>query len=114
LFQEAALEAGQTVVIHGAVGTGATRFSSLVRPMSALRPQERGHLVRSVLGADRVVDYRTERFEDAIAEADAVLDLVEAKYKHAFQVPAAAELISVVSQPDQTPTIAPPPRFWLR
>jgi NADPH:quinone reductase-like Zn-dependent oxidoreductase len=34
------------------------------------------------LGADKVVDYHTQRFEDEVRDADAVLDFVGAKRRH--------------------------------
>ena len=56
-----------------------TRFSSLVGltsvPSRRQGAEEHGVRARS-LGADRVVDFRAERFEDDIRNADAVLDLV--------------------------------------
>ena len=56
------------------------------------------------LGADRVVDFRVERFEDEIRNADAVLDLVGGEVQErSFQVlRPGGELISAVSEPDQS------------
>ena len=55
------------------------------------------------LGADTVLDYHTQRFEDEVKDADAVLDLVGGETKmRSFQVlRPGGKLISAVSQPDQ-------------
>ena len=55
------------------------------------------------LGADTVVDFRTQRFEDEVEDADAVLDLVGGDTQaRSFQVlRPGGRLISAVSQPDQ-------------
>ena len=55
------------------------------------------------LGADKVVDYHTQRFEDEVKDADAVLDLVGGEtLTRSFQVlRPGGKLISAVSQPDQ-------------
>ena len=55
------------------------------------------------LGAETVIDYRTQRFEDEIRDADAVIDLVGGEtQKRSFQVlRRGGRLISAVSPPDQ-------------
>jgi NADPH:quinone reductase-like Zn-dependent oxidoreductase len=79
LFEHARLEAGQTVVIHGAagnVGACAIQLAHHARLRSvATAGAEDFNYVRA-LGGDLVVDFRTQRFEDEIENADAVLDLV--------------------------------------
>jgi NADPH:quinone reductase-like Zn-dependent oxidoreductase len=106
LFQEASLEAGQTVVIHGAAGSVGAYAVQLARQAHlcsfvTVGSEDIGY-VRS-LGADRVVDFRTKRFEDEFAEADAVLDLVGGEIQtRSFQVlRRGGKLISAVSKPDQ-------------
>jgi len=58
--------------------------------------------VRS-LGANTVIDYRTQRFEEEVRDADAVIDLVGGEtQKRSFQVlRRGGKLISAVSGPDQ-------------
>jgi NADPH:quinone reductase-like Zn-dependent oxidoreductase len=58
--------------------------------------------VRS-LGADEVLDYHTQRFEDEVRDVDAVFDLVGGETQiRSFQVlRPGGKLISAVSQPDQ-------------
>src|SRR3569833_1482887 len=106
LFDHARLEAGQTVVIHGAggnVGAFAVQFARRAgRRSIATAGTKDVEYVRS-LGADVVIDYHTQRFEDEVKDADAVLDLVGGQTQtRSFQdLRPGGKLISAVSQPDQ-------------
>jgi NADPH:quinone reductase-like Zn-dependent oxidoreductase len=106
LFDHARLEEGQTVVIHGAagnVGAYAVQLARRARLRSiATAGTKDVEYVRS-LGADKVLDYHTQRFEDEVKDADAVLDLVGGETQvRSFQVlRPAGKLISTVSKPDQ-------------
>ncbi len=55
------------------------------------------------LGANTVIDYRTQRFEKEVQDADAVIDLVGGEtQERSFQVlRRGGKLISAVSRPDQ-------------
>jgi NADPH:quinone reductase-like Zn-dependent oxidoreductase len=55
------------------------------------------------LGANTVIDYRTQRFEEEVRDADAVIDLVGGETQtRSFQVlRRGGKLISAVSNPDQ-------------
>ena len=55
------------------------------------------------LGANTVIDYRTQRFEEEVRDADAVIDLVGGETQNrSFQVlRRGGKLISAVSRPDQ-------------
>jgi NADPH:quinone reductase-like Zn-dependent oxidoreductase len=106
LFDHAQLKAGQTVVIHGAagsVGSYAVQFARRagVHTIATVSADDIS-LVRD-LGADTVIDYRTQRFEEAVREADAVIDLVGGGTQdRSFQVlRRGGKLISAVSDPDQ-------------
>jgi NADPH:quinone reductase-like Zn-dependent oxidoreductase len=106
LFDRAKLEAGQTVVIHGAAGSVGAYAVQLAR-RAGLRTivtaaAADGSLVRH-LGADTVIDYKSQRFEEEIREADAVIDLVGSDTQtRSFQVlRPGGKLISAVSVPDQ-------------
>jgi NADPH:quinone reductase-like Zn-dependent oxidoreductase len=105
LFDHAQLTAGQTVLVHGAAGNvGAYAVQLACRAgvrVIATAGRDDLAFVRE-LGADTVVDYRTERFEDATREVDAVLDLVGGAVQvRSFHVlRRGGKLISVVSQPD--------------
>ncbi len=106
LFDHARLEAGQTVVIHGAagnVGAYAVQLARRARLHSIATAGTKDiEYVRS-LGADKVLDYYKQRFEDEVKDVDAVLDLVGGEPQmRSFQVlRPGGRLISAVSQPDQ-------------
>jgi NADPH:quinone reductase-like Zn-dependent oxidoreductase len=106
LFDHARLEAGQTVVIHGAAGNVGAYAVQLarrarLRSIATVGPKDIQY-VRS-LGADKVLDYHTQRFEDEVRDVDAVLDLVGGEPQmRSFQVlRPGGKLISAVSHPDQ-------------
>jgi NADPH:quinone reductase-like Zn-dependent oxidoreductase len=106
LFDQAQLKAGQTVVIHGAagnVGAYAVQFARRAGIQTiATAATDEIAFVRD-LGADTVVDFQTQRFEDAARNVDAVLDLVGGEtQERSFQVlRRGGKLISAVSHPDQ-------------
>jgi NADPH:quinone reductase-like Zn-dependent oxidoreductase len=106
LFEQAHLEAGQTVVIHGGagnVGAYAVQLARRARLRSIATAGTKDIDYVRALGADKVVDYHTQRFEDEVKDADAVLDLVGGEtLTRSFQVlRAGGKLISAVSRPDQ-------------
>src|ERR1700744_1575653 len=106
LFDHARLEAGQTVVIHGAagnVGANAVQLARRARLRSIATAETKDiEYVRS-LGADKVVDYHTQRFEDEVKDVDAVFDLVGGEVQlRSFRIlRPGGKLISAVSKPDQ-------------
>ncbi|MBB3595142.1 NADPH:quinone reductase-like Zn-dependent oxidoreductase [Rhizobium sp. BK529] len=106
LFDQARLEAGQTVLIHGAAGNVGAYAVQLarragIRTVVTAASQDFAYL--RDLGADLSVDYRTERFEDAARDVDVVLDLVggEAQTRSFEVLKPGGKLISAVSNPDQ-------------
>jgi len=106
LFDQARLQAGQTVLIHGAagnVGAYAVQLARRARLRSIATAGTKDIDYVRALGADKVVDYRVQRFEDEVKDADAVLDLVGGEtLTRSFQVlRRGGRLISTVSQPDQ-------------
>jgi NADPH:quinone reductase-like Zn-dependent oxidoreductase len=106
LFDYARLEAGQTVVIHGAagnVGAYAVQLARRARLRSVVTVGTKDIEDVKALGADKVVDYQTQRFEDEIRGADAVLDLIGGETQiRSFQIlRRGGYLISTVSKPDQ-------------
>jgi NADPH:quinone reductase-like Zn-dependent oxidoreductase len=106
LFDQAQLKAGQTVVIHGAagnVGSYAVQLARRARVQTiATVATDDIPFVRD-LGANTVIDYRTQRFEEEVQDADAVIDLVGGETQNrSFQViRRGGKLISAVSRPDQ-------------
>src|SRR3712207_2058941 len=79
LFDQAQLTADQTVLIHGAAGNVGSYAVQLARQAGlrtiATAAADDLTYVRE-LGADTVVDYKSEPFEDVARDVDAVLDLV--------------------------------------
>ena len=79
LIERAGLVAGQRVLIHGAAGGVGTFAVQLARWRSArvscTASAANLDFVRS-LGADQVIDYRAERFEDVVRDVDVVFDTV--------------------------------------
>jgi NADPH:quinone reductase-like Zn-dependent oxidoreductase len=79
LFDYGHVTAGQSVLIHGAagnVGGYAVQLAKLfgLHAVATAGPGDLDY-VRS-LGAEKVVDYRTDRFEDSLKGFDVVLDTV--------------------------------------
>jgi NADPH:quinone reductase-like Zn-dependent oxidoreductase/quercetin dioxygenase-like cupin family protein len=73
------VRAGSTVLIHGAAGAVGGFAVQLAKRAGATvlataSGTSRGHVLG--LGADVVIDYRAERFEERAADVDLVLDLV--------------------------------------
>jgi len=105
LFDHAQLQSGQTVVIQGAagnVGAFAVQFATRagLRVVATASADDAG-FVRG-LGADTVIDFKTEHFEQVVQNADAVIDLVGGDTQtRSFQVlRRGGKLISAVSHPD--------------
>jgi NADPH:quinone reductase-like Zn-dependent oxidoreductase len=120
LFDQAQIKAGQTVVIHGAAGNVGSYAVQLAHRAGvqtiATVAMDDIPFVRD-LGANTVIDYRTQRFEEEVRDADAVIDLVGGETQNrSFQVlRRGGKLISTVSRPDQhlAETMASkPPSFW--
>jgi NADPH:quinone reductase-like Zn-dependent oxidoreductase len=79
LFDYAHVTAGQTVLIHGAAGNVGSYAVQLAKQAGlhvvATASSADLDYVRG-LGADRVVDYKSERFEESSTGVDVVLDTV--------------------------------------
>ena len=79
LFEKAKLERGQRVLIHGAAGGVGAFAVQLARwrgaQVIATASSRNLDFVRS-LGAEQVIDYRANRFEDVIREVEVVFDPV--------------------------------------
>jgi NADPH:quinone reductase-like Zn-dependent oxidoreductase len=106
LFDQAQLKPGQTVLIHGAAGNVGSYAVQLARHRGvqtiATAATDDISFVRSI-GANTVIDYQTQRFEEQVREADAVIDLVGGETQNrSFQVlRRGGKLISAVSRPEQ-------------
>ncbi|MEZ4444399.1 MAG: NADP-dependent oxidoreductase [Polyangiaceae bacterium] len=77
LVGQAALRAGERALIHagaGGVGTMAIQIAKDLGAVVATTCSARNAELVTSLGADRVVDYQTERFEEVLEPQDVVLD----------------------------------------
>ena len=73
------LPAGDDILVHAAAGGVGHLAVQIARARGATvigtaRAEQAEALTK--LGAERVIDYRTERFEDLVSDLDAVIDLV--------------------------------------
>jgi NADPH:quinone reductase-like Zn-dependent oxidoreductase len=106
LFEHARVQPGQTVLIHGAagsVGAFAVQMAKLAEAhVIATAGNDDLDYVRS-LGADRVIDYRAERFDEQVRGLDAVIDLVggETQTRSFSVLKPGGYLVSAVSQPNR-------------
>jgi NADPH:quinone reductase-like Zn-dependent oxidoreductase len=79
LFDQGGLERGQRVLIHGGAGGVGSFAVQLARwrgaHVTATSSGRDADVVRG-LGAAAVIDYRTERFEEEVADLDLVFDTV--------------------------------------
>ncbi|HEX4098354.1 MAG TPA: NADP-dependent oxidoreductase, partial [Caulobacteraceae bacterium] len=105
LFDHGRLEAGQRVLIHGAsggVGPFAVQFAKIkgAEVFATASADSRSFVER--LGADRVIDYKNERFEDVVHDADLVYDLIGGETEtRSWQVlKRGGTLVSTVHEPD--------------
>lgn len=106
LFSEGELQAGQTVLIHAAAG-GVGQFAVQLAKWRGAKvigtaSGANVEFVRS-LGADRVVDYRAERFEEVANDVDLVVDTVGGDTeKRSWPVlKRGGRLVSMVQPPSQ-------------
>lgn len=79
LFDHGHLEAGQRVLIQGAsggVGHFAVQLAAAKGAMVYATGSDKSARFISALGADRVIDYTRERFEDVCSDIDLVINLV--------------------------------------
>ena len=73
------LQSGQKILIHagaGGVGTLAIQLAKACGAFVATTVSEAGRALVESLGADRIIDYRTERFDRMLSGYDAVFDTV--------------------------------------
>ncbi|MER8186887.1 NADP-dependent oxidoreductase [Kitasatospora sp. NPDC094015] len=79
LTEQSRLKAGQRVLIHGGAGGVGAAAIQIAKHLGAevvtTVSTDSVDLVRS-LGADQVVDYRNEKFDELVAPVDVVLDTV--------------------------------------
>ena len=104
LFDQGELMPGQRVLIHGggggvghfAIQLAKSRGAEVITTVSA----EDKEFVQSI-GADQVIDYKAEKFEEKVKDVDLVFDLVDGEtQERSWQVlKDGGTLISTLSQP---------------
>ena len=79
LFETGQLQAGQHVLIHGGaggVGHFAVQLAKRVRAHVIATASAKNHELISELGADEVIDYHAQKFENVARNIDIVLDTI--------------------------------------
>lgn len=79
LFDIAGLEKGQSVLIHGAaggVGSFAVQFARWKGAYVIGTASGQNEQFLKSIGADEVIDYKNQRFEDVVGNLDVVLDTI--------------------------------------
>jgi NADPH:quinone reductase-like Zn-dependent oxidoreductase len=111
LFDYAQVTAGQTVLVHGAAGNVGAYAVQLAKQAGlhvvATAASADLEYVRR-LGAEKVVDYKGERFEESVTRVDAVLDTIggETQQRSLGVLKPGGILVSVVSPvPDSAQTL---------
>lgn len=88
----------------GGVGMFAIQFAKQAGAYVITTATERNHELLASLGADRMIDYRTTRFEDELSDVDVVFDTMGGDVqKNSFKVlkQHTGRIISIVSDFDE-------------
>jgi len=107
LFTHGELTKGEKVLIHagaGGVGMFAIQFAKQAGAYVMTTASERNHELLASLGADRMIDYRTTRFEDELSDVDVVFDTMGGDVqKNSFKVlkQHTGRIISIVGDFDE-------------
>jgi NADPH:quinone reductase-like Zn-dependent oxidoreductase len=105
LHETAKIARGQTVLIHGAAGGVGSAAVQIARAAGArvigTASPDNHEFLRS-LGADQVIDYRSQRFEDVVKNVDVVLNTANAEtnYRSIGVVKPGGVLVSIVGPPN--------------
>ena len=106
LVEHIKIKAGNKVLIHGGsggIGTFAIQLAKHLGAYVATTATEKGLYYAKQQGADIIIDYESERFENKINDFDAVLDTVGGEtYGRSFKVlKQGGIIVSMVSVPDE-------------
>ena len=106
LFQHGNLKRGQKVLIHGAsggVGGFAVQFAKAEGAYVYATASGEGVQAVREDGADEVIDYKKQKFEDVAKDVDLVFDLIggDTQARSFAVVKTGGALISTVQEPDQ-------------
>ena len=103
------LSKGQKILIHGGaggVGSIAIQLAKYISAYVATTVSEKGKQFVNDLGADEIIDYKTQTFEDVLTSHDynAVLDTVGGEtYSRSFKIlkKGSGIIVSTLEQPNQ-------------
>jgi NADPH:quinone reductase-like Zn-dependent oxidoreductase len=106
LVETADLQAGQSVLVHagtGGVGSFAIQFARGLGARVIATASGDGVMIARELGADQVIDYRSEDFTRKVTDIDVVLDTIggETQQRSFNVLRSGGRLLSTVSPPDQ-------------
>lgn len=106
LFDHGKLEAGQRVLIHGGaggVGHLAIQFAKARGAWVATTASAADRDFLNGLGADQIIDYKSERFETVVEPVDLVFDLVsgETQDRSFSIIKNGGALISTLTEPNR-------------
>ncbi len=105
LHETARISRGQTVLIHGAaggVGSAAVQIAKAAGARVIGTASPGNHEFLRSLGADQVIDYRSQRFEDVVKGVDVVLNTANAEtnMRSIPVVKPGGVLVSIVGPPN--------------
>ncbi|PSJ62708.1 NADP-dependent oxidoreductase [Pseudaminobacter soli (ex Li et al. 2025)] len=104
IFTHGHLKTGQTILIHGgagAVGAYAVQFAAQVGAIVVVTASGDDEAYLKAIGANRVIDYRTSKFETELADrVDVVFDLIGGEtQQRSFQVLKKGGYLVAANQP---------------
>jgi NADPH:quinone reductase-like Zn-dependent oxidoreductase len=105
LHETGKLQRGQTILIHGAaggVGSAAVQIAKAAGARVVGTASAGNHEFLRSLGADQVIDYKSQRFEDVVKNVDFVLNTADTDTtaRSVAVVRAGGVLVSIVGTPD--------------
>jgi len=105
LVEEMHLSAGQKILIHGGAGGIGSTAIQLAKHLGAyvittVSGEDRDFVTS--LGADEVIDYKTQKFEEIVKDVDAIYDTVggETAEKSLDILKRGGTIVSMLGQPD--------------
>jgi NADPH:quinone reductase-like Zn-dependent oxidoreductase len=106
LFDKMKLQKGQKILIHGGsggIGSMAIQMAKYLGAHVATTARKDKSEYLKTLGADEIIDYKDEVFEEKLKDFDAVFDTVGGDtYKRSFKVlQKGGIIVSMLEQPDQ-------------
>lgn len=105
LHEVGQIQKGQTVLIHGAaggVGSAAVQIAKAAGARVIATASPNNHEFLRTIGADEVIDYRSQKFEDLVKDVDLVLNTAnrETNDRSIGVLRKGGVLVSIVGPPD--------------